>query len=60
MSRKFSFESIEYLTEKLNNSQCLSHESLIYLTVEISELIFNLLQVYQQIFFCYYEIKFFR
>lgn len=45
MSTKFSLESIEYLTEKLNNSQYLSDESLVYLTLQISELISNLLQV---------------
>ncbi len=45
MSIQFSVESIEYLTEKLNNCQSLSHESLAYLTLQISGLISNLLQV---------------
>ncbi len=45
MSIQFSVESIEYLAEKLNNCQSLSHESLAYLTLQISGLISNLLQV---------------
>jgi hypothetical protein len=45
MSIQFPFESIEYLAEKLNNCQSLSHESLAYLTLQISALISNLLQV---------------
>ncbi|CAF1048793.1 unnamed protein product [Rotaria sordida] len=44
MPIQFSVESIEYLTEKLNNGQCLSDESLAYLTLQTSGLIFNLLQ----------------
>ncbi|CAF3393989.1 unnamed protein product [Rotaria sp. Silwood1] len=44
MSIQFSIKSIEYLTEKLNNDQCLSDESLTYLTLQTTELIFNLLQ----------------
>jgi hypothetical protein len=45
MSIQFSIESIEYLAEKLNNCQSLSDESLSYLTLQISGLISNLLQV---------------
>ncbi len=44
-SIQFSLESIEYFAEKLNNCQLLSHESLVYLTLQISEVISNLLQV---------------
>jgi hypothetical protein len=56
MCIQFSIESIEYLAEKFNNCQSLSHESLAYLTLQISELISNLLQVIIEInqsnFFC--------
>jgi hypothetical protein len=45
MSIQFSIESITYLAEKLNNCQSLSDESLSYLTLQISRVISNLLQV---------------
>ncbi len=53
MSIQFSLESIEYLAEKLNNCQSLSHESLSYLTLQVSELISNLLQVIIELLFSY-------
>ncbi|CAF4510489.1 unnamed protein product [Rotaria socialis] len=44
MSVQFSVESIEYLTEKLNNGRCLCDESVAYLTSQISRVIFDLLE----------------
>ncbi|CAF2398738.1 unnamed protein product [Rotaria sp. Silwood2] len=44
MSIQFSVESIEYITEQLNNGRCLCDDSLAYLTLQNSQLIFNLLQ----------------
>ncbi|CAF3690519.1 unnamed protein product [Rotaria socialis] len=44
MSVQFSVQSIEYLTEKLNNGRCLCDEPVVYLASKISRVIFNLLE----------------